>query len=251
MFTLLDITQQILSSMDSDEVNSIDDTTESSQVALLVRGVYYDIITDLDLPEHHSVFELTASGDVTKPTLMTVPSTVRKIDWIKYNNQLSTETQPNYQEVEFVPFKEFVEFLNSMKSSADGYMSVTINSEIFEFPYINDRHPQYYTSPDDTTLIFDSYYSTDDSTLQKSKTMCSGMLYPTFSLIDTFVPDLNPQQFSLLINRAKERAFIELKQMENRDASREARRQKIVTQWNKNKVTKESAIYGAPRYGRN
>ena len=112
------------------------------------------------------------------------------------------------------------------------------------------KHPEYFSTPDDYNLIFDSYYSTDDTTLQKSKTMCSGLLYPTFTLSDSFTPDLNPQQFSLLINRAKERAFIELKQMENRDASKEARRQKIVTQWDKNRIEREVAILRAPRYGR-
>lgn len=250
MFTLLDITQQILSSMDSDEVNSISDTVESNQVALLIRGVYYDLSTDLNLPEHESLFELNASGDNTKPTLMTLPTSCHKLNWLKYNKQTSLDINSKYENVCFMPFKEFVEMTNALNNSADGSMNTIINGETFEFLYRSNKHPEYFSTPDDYNLIFDSYYSTDDTTLQKSKTMCSGLLYPTFTLSDSFTPDLNPQQFSLLINRAKERAFIELKQMENRDASKEARRQKIVTQWDKNRIEREVAILRAPRYGR-
>lgn len=248
-FTLLQIVQEILSSMDSDEVNTIADTVESNQVALLVRRVFYDLSTDFGFPQHESLFELNASGDSAKPTLMTLPSACFKLNWIKYNTKLATDTYASYQEVQYLPLKDFFEVSQNLRESADGSMNVTNNSETFEFLYQNNKHPDYYTTVDDLTLVFDSFQSNIDTTLQKSKTMCSGILYPTFTLSDAFVPDLNPQQFSLLINRAKERAFIELKQMENRDASREARRQKIISQWAKERVTREPRIYQAPRWG--
>ena len=40
--TLLDMVQRTLSSMDSDTVNSFDDTIESEQVAYIIRDVYFD-----------------------------------------------------------------------------------------------------------------------------------------------------------------------------------------------------------------
>ena len=39
--TLLDITQSILSAMDSDYANSIGDTVEAEQVATIVKETYY------------------------------------------------------------------------------------------------------------------------------------------------------------------------------------------------------------------
>lgn len=248
-FTLLDITQQILSSMDSDEVNSISDTVESNQVALIVRGVFFDLSTDLGLAEHETLFELNASGDTAKPTLMTLPSTCKKLSWVKYNNKLATETYANYQEVCFLPAKDFQEMNTGLKDTADGSMNLTLNGETFEFLYRNDAFPTYYTTFDDQTLVFDSYDAGEDTTLQKSKTMCSGFLFPVFTLSDTFTPDLSPAQFSLLINRAKERAFVELKQTANLDASKEARRQKIINQKNRHRV--QPQLFRGPPYGRN
>ena len=60
--TLLRLVQDILSSLDSDEVNSISDTPESLQVANIVRTTYEDLVSLLDLPEHFSFFELTTAG---------------------------------------------------------------------------------------------------------------------------------------------------------------------------------------------
>lgn len=251
-YTLLELTQAILSAMDSDEVNSISDTVESDQVAHLIKGVYYDLATDLGLPEHETLFELTASGDNAKPTLMTLPSTVYRINWVKYNNKLTADTYSHYKDVTYIPFKQFLEMQNSLTgvSTGVGSMTFTNNSESFEIMYRSDRFPLYYTTPDDYTLLFDSYNSDEDTTLQKSKTMVSGMVYPTFSLTDSYTPDLNPQQFSLLLNTAKARAFYELKQVDNPDARREARRQKVINQYVKRRNEKVKEIFKAPRYGR-
>lgn len=82
--TVLDMTQTILSALNSDSVNSISDTSESMQVARIIQNKYYDILGRGDLPEQQMLMQLTASGDSTKPVLMTVPSGVLRIDWIKY-----------------------------------------------------------------------------------------------------------------------------------------------------------------------
>ena len=64
--TLLDMTQRILSSMDADAVNSYTDTIESEQVAYIVRDAYYDLINNIEIPEHRKLITLTALADVTR-----------------------------------------------------------------------------------------------------------------------------------------------------------------------------------------
>ena len=252
-FSHLEMVQEILSAMESDEVNDIADTAESTAVSLLLRSVYYDLAIDLGLPEHEGLFELNASGDAAKPTLMTVPVNVSKIYEIKYNNKLSTETYANYLIVDFKRFNDFLETANGLRGSTSGVgqMTFTNNAESFEIMYQNDKMPQFYTTVDDYTLIFDSYKSTEDTTLQKSKTMCSGVIYPVYTLSNGFVPDLDPSQFSLLKNRAKVRAFAELKQVENREAASETRRQHILVQKRKRTVPDIPPVLNLQtRYGR-
>lgn len=251
--TLLEMTQEILSAMESDEVNSITDTVESNSVALLIKGVYYDICTEMNIFSHNSLFELNASGNVSQPTLMTIPSNVTNIDWVEYDVKVTGDTYPDYQRIEFVPLDEFLDRQNALRNeSADvGEMTFTLNGESFSTMYYDNRRPYCYTCIDDYTLLFDSYDADLDSTLQKSKTRCSGTLVPTFTMSDSFTPDFNAQQFSYFFNKAKTRAFAELKQAPNQESAAEARNQKIILQ--KRKRTSEDipeVLKVGARYGR-
>jgi hypothetical protein len=244
--------QEILSSMDSDEVNSISDTVESMQVATLIKGVYYDIATDIGLPEHETLFELNASGDPAKPCLMTVPTNVVTMRTLKYDIKEDSDTYSTWQEVKYMPFEDFLKWVDIFKTYDDGVgeQSVSFNGESFPIMYRSDKWPEFYTTADDRQILFDSYNSEFDTTLVKNKTMCTGNVYPAFSITDDFTPDLDPSQFSLLRNKAKVRAFSELKQQENMEAAQEARRQKVIVQKRKRKTPDEAEVFKVPRYGR-
>ena len=84
--TLLDMTQNILSAMNSDNVNSISDTVESMQVAEAIRTAYINMIDRLSMPEHNQLVQLVASGDSTLPVLMYMPEGCSKISWLEYFN---------------------------------------------------------------------------------------------------------------------------------------------------------------------
>ena len=251
-YTLLDLVQIILSSMDSDEVNSVSDTVESNQVALLLKTTYYDMAVDLGLLNHEKIFELNASIDVTKPVLMTTPTNVAHVASIKYNNKADTDTVSKYLDVSFVPLPEFLLMQRSLDQAQSNVASMTFqsNGENFEISYLTDRHPTYFTDIGGSTLLFDSYNSSVDSTLQKSKTMCLGSIYPEWEMTDDFVPELDPAQAQYYLNRAKVRAFAELKQAQNQDAAQEARRQKIVLQKRDRRINIGPEINRVPKYGR-
>src|SRR6267154_3232567 len=82
--TLLTMTQNILSGMSSDEVNSISDTTESLQVANIIQNKYRDIVAREGTVPYKRLFHLDSSGDANAPVLMYVPSDVSKVSWLKY-----------------------------------------------------------------------------------------------------------------------------------------------------------------------
>lgn len=251
-YTLLEIVQLILSAMDSDEVSGITDTVESYQIALIAKSVFYDLATDLNLPEHHGLFRLTASGDNALPCLMTVPSTVCNIETISYNVEESGDTYPDWKELQFIPLDDFMRLQNALRELTSDVteMAVPSNSQTFGTLCWTDRHPTYFTTFNDGTLLFDAYKSTLDTTLQASKTQCYGSLYPTFTLSDAFAPTLDPTQFAYYVNKVKVRAFYELKQQENPEAAAEARKQKITMQIRKRRTPNSTALELAPRYGR-
>lgn len=283
---LLDYVQHILSALNSDQVNSIEDTNEAQQIAEIVRTTYYNILGRAELPEHQKLFQLTASDDITKPTLMYRPNEgIAKLDWVKYYNAgvvgssvigsnthdtnldleiTSTELGLGaglfgFQDIQVIPVEMLLDMLNSLdiNQSNVGTMSLVDvlvpGAEVpdtFNLNYRNDKQPQYCCVLQNYYFIFDSYDNTQDSTLQTSKTMCQGFITPSWQMVDTFVPDLDDWAVPLLLNEAKAAAFYELKQTIHPHAEREIDRQWVALQKTKAVVNKPSWFDQLPNFGR-
>lgn len=351
--TLLELTQDILSGLDSDEVNSISDTVESMQVATIIKNKYYDILTRSNLPPVNQLFQLNPSNDSSLPVLMYVPTGVGKIEWIKYFDSNPNDSQqvsqfgsyshglnldlvsssswittsstsvlvgtgtktftvassglpiingqgvlalsgtasmfgtvvsyigttlvlsiisftgsgtltnwtiannsssaiPGYKYVTMLPIDQFLDQVNRYNPSDSNVRSFTFTEggNNFTFYYKNDRQPQYCTVISNFYVIFDMYDSNFDSTLQASKTLIFGQITPPFQMVDTFVPNLDDNQFPLLYNEAKATAFVELKQIANPKAEQEVKRQWSSVQKNKKVSDKPSAFDALPDFGR-
>lgn len=251
--TLLAMTQSILSSMNSDAVNSISDTTESMQVAKIIQQKYYDILSRGNLPEQQTLLQLTASGDNTKPTLMYVPAGVMRIDWLKYfDDDATTATTPGYKYVVGLPIAQFIDMINSFNPDDDNVDSFdfTEGGVDFTFYYKTDRQPCYYTVIENSNVVFDSFNSDLDTTLQSSKTEVFGLKVTPFTLLDASVPDISDDKFPLLLNEAKSLAFYEMKQVTHAKADQEIRRQWSTIQKDKAVSNKPSAFDQLPNFGR-
>ena len=83
--TLLDITQDILNDISGDEVNSIDDTVESVQVAAIVRSTFFDMMTTRSWPHTRRLLQLVASGSTSLPVYMTFTENLKELIMINYD----------------------------------------------------------------------------------------------------------------------------------------------------------------------
>lgn len=268
--TLLDLTQSILSSLDSDEVNSISDTTESLQVANIIKQAYWNIASRTHLPEHYSMFRLDASTDNNLPVLMKKPSNVDKLLWIKYFDEslptfdstgyihdLNTDISSvphvmnpdlNYKTVKIIPIEDFLSWVNNFNPYEDNVEDYVIQG--ITLRYKNDKQPDYCAILSDDTILFDSFDSSIEDTVQHSKTQCYGQLIPEFKMEDSFIPLLDDYQFPLLLNEAKSLAFFEMKQMPHQKAEQEAKRQWSSIQRDKALADVPSSFDQLPDFGR-
>jgi hypothetical protein len=355
--TLLNMVQNILAAMSSDEVNSIGDTVESMQVAQIIQNKYYDIVARGDLRLDEQLFQLNPADTTATPTLMYLPSGVSRISWMQYYDtnptdnttqtsqfgayshdlnvdvistiqwsSLSTSTvtiptstpstvtftlstavpastgqqvtatsgsnyingtvaqyvgntlvvnvvnwsgsgtfsswviksvnsfslPPGYRYVTLLSNDEFLDTVNKFDLTQVNVQqyNFTQGGNNFTFRYMNDRQPSWATVISNFYVLFDSLDTTQDSTLQASKTMVMGQVVPPFKLQDNFIPPLNDQEFPLLLNESKALAFFELKQMPHALADRELKRQWSVTQKMKSIDNKPSYFDQLPNYGR-
>jgi len=199
------MTQNILSALDSDPVGSIDETVESVQVAELIKEAYFELVSQRDWPFLFVLGNLDGLGDVNNPTKMKIPDTYNKIKWIKYNKQEVTYADP-----------ETFHTIISQRVTQAG----VINSN----GYVINQDPQYWTSYDDTYIIFDGYKQSTEVALQSSKAVVYGTQQAAWSHIDTFIPNIPEKFFPTLLAEAKSQAFVNLKQQNNVREERKATR---------------------------
>lgn len=244
--SLLALVQDILSDMSSDEVNSIDDTPESLQVAQIVKSTYYAMISNRNWPHTKKLITLTPSNNNLRPTHMTVPSEVKEMVTINYNTARITDTRKLYKEVKWLNNDEFLFLLNSRNSSNTDTVVVEDTSGI-ELIIQKNKAPAYYTSFDDETIVFDSYDAAVDSTLQSDKLQAIGYVIPSWTHSDSFIPDLPSEAFPALLEEAKSKAMFKLKEVQDIKSEQEAGRQQ---RWLSRKAWTVNGGIKYPNYGR-
>lgn len=248
-YSLLKMTQLILSAMDSDEINSIGDTTEAQQVVDIIETVHDHLAATMQIPEHYDQFELDSYGSNSKPTLMLVPTLVEQIIWAKYDYRGNSETVRNMVPLTQLSNNEFTQRMNSMDTADSTVVDFTWQNQLGEtitFLVRNNAWPRYYCSPDDHTLVFDSYMAAEESRLTGSRTLCYGKVVQQFQRSDSFVANFDDQQFQLFYNEAKSQCFAELKQVANAAADRRARQAKVHAVVVKNRTQDKSTRPSTP-----
>lgn len=245
--TLLQLVQDTLSAIDGDEVNSISDTVESVQVVNIVKQAYFDMVDELDLPVNMDFVNLEGQANTAKPTHMRIPEAATGIEWIKYDVRLAVGDSKVYRTITRLSPLNFVEMVG-MRDSTD-----TTNFQVVQYnantPLVIGKleGPMFWTSFDDEYVVFDSFDSAVDTTLQTSKCMAYGQLRPTFSETDAYVPDLPENLFSYLAAIAEARAFAQLKQQVNPKSEQREQRMRVRSQrnkWRQDRMNVESPDYG-------
>jgi hypothetical protein len=239
--TLLQIVQNILSDMDSEDVNSISDSIEAEQIASVVRDVYYNMVSTRMIPEHQELIRLVSLSNSARPTHFQVPESVKRVDFLRYN--ISTTNGTEFKEIEYIEPLVFLT-LNRDGDNVDTVYDVNGNTPIL---IRNDKMPDYYTSFDDLHIVMDSYDSAVDNILAESKTQALGHKVPDFTLNDNFTPDLDEVLFPYLIAESKSTCFSLFKSGVDQKIEQAARRQKSYMQSDMYRVKKENK---RPYYGR-
>ena len=237
--TLLEIVQEILDEANGDNVSSISDTDESVKVASIVRAVYQTMIANREIPEHKELIQLTPLSDITRPTMFRLTEDIRTVDWIRYNGT----------EVCFIEPEKFLERslqLNPTDTDVTSVQNVNNNVTLY---VTNHADPTYFSSFDDEHIIMDSYDSAVDTTLQQSKTIAWGSVYPVFRLENDFVPDIDANLFPMFVEEAKSRAIYSVSgKTLNQKVETAARHARNRAQTDRHKVGQG---HNRPRYGRN
>jgi|SRR5690554_358857 len=242
--TLLQLVQDILSDTDGDEVNSIFDTVESTQVAKIVRSTYEAMMTNRSWPHMEKLITLNPYSNPAKPTHMQLPANVKNLLSLNYNKGDTVRRQ--YQPIKWVEPDDFLRITNREISTQPQVITVVDDSGI-ELLIRTDRAPSKFTSFDNKTLVFDSFDSSVESTLQASKVQARGEVYPEWRHEDDFIPDLPAEAFPALYEEALSTASIRIRQVQDAKAEQNSARQQ---RWLSRNINRIEHGVKYPDYGR-
>lgn len=243
--TLLQLVQNILSDMDSDEVNSIYDTVESLQVASIVIDTLEAEFNNVDLPAFNRVLQLESVSDLSRPNTLRYGGDVNLIGTLRYRDG---RNKGRYQPVEYVTPNEFFERL-LMVTSNGAYRREVVDPSGISYWIETNRCPTFYTSVDNETLIFNSYDAEYDDTLQEGKSFALGSVnLSDTQLADDYVFPIPDNLYPLLKAEAKATCFMTLKQVANAKSEQIARRQRSRMQHNIYKSGKANNSYARSKF---
>lgn len=245
-YTLLEIVQEILNDLDSDSVNSIDDTVESQQAAQIVRSCYNEMISNRNWPHLKRVLQLDAVNDPDRPNYLQIPENVTELVTFTYDGATQEKPEMHGKEVKYKSPEAFLRS-QSYVSDRDIHHIKVIDPSGVTIYVLKNKAPSFWTSFDDRYIVTDSFDEMVDSTLQRSKTRCIAYTHPVWVHTDNHIPDLPSEAFAALIEESKSTASLNIKQMANQKAEQKSVRQQ---RWLSRKAWVAQGGVKFPDYGR-
>lgn len=244
--TLIDMTQDILAAMGSDQVNAITDTSEANMVVRIIKRVYFDIISTRYWPHLQKMVKLIGLASTSTPSHFKMPDNLQKLEILWYDIQKQGDTRKKYAELQYMNPYDFMIMLNSRKSDETTVDTIT-DIDGRELLILNNVAPSYWTSFDDEYIVLDSYDNLVESAVQEHKTQILVYEEPTWTESNTYIPDLPSKAFEYLKAEAMSTAFNEIRQAANPKAEQKARRLRT---WLSQEKFRQNGELEYPNYGR-
>lgn len=243
--TVLQYVQSALSIMDSDLVDSIEDTVESRQVADLLYDLYFEFINRQEwswLKQPVTLLTPIAPGQSSLVQLK-IPDNVKKITYLAYDSAKVGATEIDYKELHYLDPIEFIK-----RASKSGTDRILISVDSFRFYVDTKRAPEYWTSFDDEFVVVDAYDSEVDLRISPAKMSVYGVVIPEFLVEDSFVPDLPVAQVSIMQHTLNAAAKLQFKQ--DISPADEARTARQLAQLRREESKTRNKVYYNAKYGR-
>ena len=244
--SLLDIVQDILNDLDSDEVNSINDTIESLQVAQIVKTTYFEMIANRNWPHLKRTVQLDSLADTTKPTHLKLPELTKELIMLSYNKRKEGQTKDFFEELKWLEPEDFLRKCNRRNVDNTNVDKIT---DFGGAPFYirNDIQAEWFTSFDDEHVVLDAYNSAIETTVQSAQSQALIYFEPSWTHEDSFIPDLPSEAFPALLEEAKSTAFLVMKQQANDKAEQKSQRQQ---RWLSRKAWRVRGGVRYPNFGR-
>ena len=252
--TILQLVQQLGEAIGSDEIDTLDETIEASEIATILEQTVSEVISRKRwefIKDRVRQLDARAIGQTQLNTLV-IPSDVTRINCLRYRdtNNLNVTT---FLDVLYLQPCEFIEFVQA-RDSSDTNITAFANADGVLINALTDNTPTRWTSFDEETITFDAF----DASLGVGNLIVDSVIIadivPVIDFTDPTATLKVPERMETLIyNEALSTCAIRLRQTVDPKAERVARRQHISLRENEhitNKETQERTYGRRSRSGR-
>ncbi len=214
--TVLYTVNKCLSDMNSFQVNSIDGTEESLQVASIVEDKYYAMVNSGSWPAAEAYLQLDTSPELAGPTTLSIPLTVDSVNHLRYRGLSLKHVEPEvFLQTALDPSNADNENMTlvQMGSTVQGYV-------------LTNKAPQFFTTFDDELIICDSYDSVAEDKLLAAESLAKVFIRPTFILDDASILAMPQKMEALFLAECRAAAFKKIKQQVSDEDERDRRLQR-------------------------
>lgn len=203
---LVDMAERVAQFCNASHIDSINDSDESLRIAQIIKETYETMVLSQEIQTALELFKLQSASNSSLKTTLYLPEDCLTLDIVKYTSHQNKIYSPQYLEpMDFISRSLDLDVTRSeVETVVDPESATTYN-------ILNNKDPSYYTVMSGKYLVFDSYNKDFEDLLQGRHALVYGHTLPEFKLEDDFVPDLQEQQFPVLLSKAKTAADMELR----------------------------------------
>lgn len=224
--TILKLVQRLGEAIGADEIDSLGETIEATEIANILSDAYEEIISRRSwefLTGRVRQLDVRAGGSTQLNTL-TIPADVTRVVCVKYRSDSSVES---YKVLTYLTACGFVEKVQA-RNPADDNITTIVNEDGVNLFILTDKAPQYYTSFDEELITFDGYDSTRGTGNLIADSVIIADVMPIVDFTDASAVLPIPERMEQLIyNEAISICSIRLRQTVDPKAESTARRQRI------------------------
>jgi hypothetical protein len=167
------------------------------------------------------------------------------VESIKYDCRRELADPPDPKELDYKSPRDFMDYVMARNPAADNVITVT---DVIPLFIVNDQAPTYWTSFNDSDIVFDSYNADIESTIMASKCYAYGEREPVWVSEDDFIPDIPAKMFPYFVNETKSMCFYTIKEAPHQKVEQHADRQRKWLSGEKHRAGGKRITY--PNYGR-
>ncbi len=239
---ILQLVQQLGEGIGSDEIDTLNETIEASDIASILEQTYHEVLNRKTwefMKGHIRQLEASPAGD----NVLTIPVDVIKIEKITYRDATGF-----FVDVTYLSAEDFMMIVQA-RNTANANTIAIVNAAGVSINVRTDATPLYWTSFDEATVTFDAYDSDIAAENLATDSVIISDVMPVTDFTDPAeVLNIPERMETLVFNEALSTCNYRIRQTADPRTDRIARRQGISLR--RNEVITKTDIKEAT-YGRN